>query len=188
MCTVVYMTATADNIPRSPANPVSITLTVDLAPWTQDQRQRLLDAIASIEAERAGATLTAAVEAEEATGWTLAAYREVMAGLLGKYFAQAKVINEAIKNGTGYVSREEVYSLAGYAESRSLKGFTRPVNRVMDEKVEEGKVPDEAAPLLEPDYDPNIKGYQRARGFRVPLEVVKLLWDQNGGQPGRDRD
>jgi hypothetical protein len=48
----------------------------------------------------------------------------------------------------------------------------------MDKLVESGKLPDDAEDLLLPVYDPDIKGYQRASGFKVPLEVVKLIQEQ----------
>jgi len=154
-----------------------ITLTVDVTEWTDRQREELLSFVSAIESQPAGSVGDVDAGDIESTGWTLDAYEKVMAGLLGKHFAQATSINEAIRRGTGYVAREEVYELAGYPETRSLRGFTRPVNRVMDEQVEAGVLPEDAAPLLESDYDPAVKGYQRAKGFRVPLEVVKLLTD-----------
>ena len=113
----------------------------------------------------------------ESTGWSIELYDEAMSGLLDRHFVQANAINEAIKAGTGYISRADVYALGRYPETRSLKGFTRPVNRIMVDLVESGKLPDDAEDLLLPVYDPDIKGYQRASGFRVPLELVKILHD-----------
>ena len=42
------------------------------------------------------------------------------------------------------------------------------------EAVEAGLLPEDADDLLAPDYDPNVSGFQRAKGFVVPAEVVKM--------------
>lgn len=156
-----------------------VVISTDVTAWTTHQREQLFASIATIEAN---GTSTLAADSQldevESTGWTLDAYQEAMAGLLGKHFVQANVINEAIKAGTGYVSREDVYELGGYPPARSLKGFTRPVNRIVQNLVETGKLPEDAEDLLTPVYDPDIKGYQRALGFQVPLEVVKMMLEQ----------
>lgn len=110
------------------------------------------------------------------------AYHEAMRRLLGKHGVQASVINDAIKNGTGYLDRDAVYELGNYPQTRSLKGFTRPVNRIQQGLVDDGLLPADADDLLVTDYDLTVKGYQRARGFQVPLEVVRLLHDLNRGQ------
>jgi hypothetical protein len=98
-----------------------------------------------------------------------------MNGLLTKYFPQAQVINEAIETGTGFVSRERVYELVGYPSTRSLKGFTRPVNRLVGNLGERGDLPGDVDELLTPVYDPDVSGYQRTSGFTVPLEVVRMV-------------
>jgi len=154
-----------------------VVISTDVTAWTAHQREQLFASIATIEANSAPAPASQLDEVES-TGWTLDAYQEAMVGLLGKHFVQANVINEAIKAGTGYVSREDVYELGGYPPARSLKGFTRPVNRIVQNLVEAGKLPEDAEDLLIPVYDPDIKGYQRALGFQVPLEVVKMMLEQ----------
>ena len=85
---------------------------------------------------------------------------------------QAKAIQKAIENG-GTVSRAEVYALGGYDADRSLKGFTRPVNRIVEEMKGAGELPEEAESPFEPIYDENGDGYQQAQGFRVPIPVVE---------------
>lgn len=110
----------------------------------------------------------------ESTGWTYQAYEQAIIALLRKHPVQVSAIFEAIKSGTGYITRGDVYALGSYPESRSLKGFTRPVNRVIADLVDSGKLPEDAEELLRPDYDPAVKSFQRARGFFVPMEVVKL--------------
>ena len=155
----------------------SVTVQVDVSTWTDEQRQSLFGAIAHIGNSTSGPVLPDLTDVET-TGWTLDAYHDAMTGLLGKYQAQAMVIGEAIKNGTGFVPREQVYELAGYDPAkRSLKGFTRPVNRVVANLVDKGVLPEDVADLMKTEYDPAIKGFQRTLGFSVPLEVVKILQD-----------
>jgi hypothetical protein len=97
---------------------------------------------------------------------------EDLSGIVGSFPTPArKVILRAIANG-GHVSRAEVYAILGRSEDQSLKGFTRPVNRVMQSFQEKNAIPANAEPLLEPIYDTSVKTYQQAQGFRVPLQVV----------------
>jgi hypothetical protein len=150
-----------------------LVVSTDVTNWPPTLREELLHSIAALEAQFGAPDLTDV----ESTGWTIDLYDEAMSGLLSKHFVQANAINEAIKAGTGYISRADVYALGSYKDSRSLKGFTRPVNRIMEKLVESGKLPEDAEDLLVPVYDPAIKSYQRALGFRVPLELVKILHD-----------
>ncbi|MGY2703290.1 hypothetical protein [Nocardioides sp. HB32] len=155
-------------------------ITVDVTNWPTPARIELLELIDTIEARLSEDTPVPAPALEipdevEPSGWNQEAYHTVIRGLLDRYPAQISVIFEAIKNGTGYVSRDRVYELGHFSDGRSLKGFTRPVNRLTAEAVEKGLLPDEdVEDLLLPDYDPNVKGFQRARGFIVPAEVVKM--------------
>lgn len=157
-----------------------IKLEVDITEWTPLQRERCLAVIEEIDAENASQSaanhpVLAPTDEIESSGWTEDAYVEVMKGLLTKYFPQAQVINEAIETGTGFVSRDRVYELAGYPETRSLKGFTRPVNRLVGILVERGDLPGDVDELLTPVYDPDVSSYQRTSGFTVPLEVVRMM-------------
>ena len=157
-----------------------IKLEIDVTAWSAHQRDRCLALVEQIDAENAGqasgAEALLSPDADiKSTGWTQDAYVEVMTGLLSKYYAQAQVINEAIATGTGFVSRDRVYELAGYPDDRSLKGFTRPVNRLVNGLIERGDLPDTVDDLLTPVYDPTVKSYQRTSGFTVPLEVVRMM-------------
>ena len=87
------------------------------------------------------------------------------------------MITRAIENG-GSVTREETYELGGYEPTRSLKGFTRPVNRATLALRDSGDLPEDAEELLGPIYDMSVKSYQRAKGFRIPLEIVKLYSEE----------
>ena len=48
------------------------------------------------------------------------------------------------------------------------------MNRVTADAIEAGLLEEDADDLLTPDYDPNVTSFQRAMGFRVPIEVVKM--------------
>lgn len=157
-----------------------INLQIDVTHWSPQQRERCLALVEQIDAENSGrasgAEALLSTDADiKSTGWTEDAYVEVMTALLSKYYAQAQVISEAIATGTGFVSRDRVYQLAGYPEDRSLKGFTRPVNRLVNALIERGVLPDTVDDLLTPVYDPTVNSYQRTSGFTVPLEVVRMM-------------
>lgn len=158
-------------------------LSVDWSSWPLDIRIELLHVVEDLHAKAVvGAwpdTLTEARPASlpdvvEPSGWDKESYTHVIAKLLARHHVQVAVIFEAIKTGTGYVPRHRVYELGGYDADRSLKGFTRPVNRFTADAVEAGLLPEDTDDLLAPDYDPAVSGYQRARGFVVPMEVVRF--------------
>lgn len=86
-------------------------------------------------------------------------------------WVQAGVINEAASHPDGFVTRAHVFDLAGYAESRQLKGFTRPVKRVVDELIALGEVSEDIDPPLVAIYD----GPGKAEGFQVAQSVVETL-------------
>lgn len=155
------------------------SVTVDISNWSTAARVELIELIGRLERQpdghRAGVEAGRQMPEEvEPSGWNQEAYMDVLTKLLSRHHVQVAVIFDAIKNGTGYVTRERVYELGNYPQTRSLKGFTRPVNRMTAEAVEAGLLPEEADELLSPDYDPNVSGFQRARGFVVPMEVVKM--------------
>jgi hypothetical protein len=72
------------------------------------------------------------------------------------------------------VSREEIYQLGGYDETRTLRGFTRPARRIAQSFRDRGFVPPGAIDVLEAEYDAQVS-YVQAAGFRVPAELVPLL-------------
>lgn len=147
-----------------------LQVVTDVTGWSQGRINRLMDAINSLE----GDFEIAPVEAVQVTGWTKGLVEkalELLAGSRAK--VQIQVVKFAIKHG-GAVSREDVYTLGAYGESRSLKGFTRPTNRATQALRDSGDLPEDAEDLLEPIYDMSVRGYQRAKGFRIPLEIVQL--------------
>jgi len=84
---------------------------------------------------------------------------------------QAGAVRAALKRG-GFVPRSVVYELGGYDEDRTLRGFTRPANRITQELRDRGMISPSAEDLLEAVYDPEIS-YVQASGFRVPPELIR---------------
>ncbi|MDP9203295.1 MAG: PIN-like domain-containing protein [Gemmatimonadota bacterium] len=106
-------------------------------------------------------------------GWTTAS----LDALLQRLAVEAPVQESAIELAAqqdGFVSREEVYQLGGYDETRTLRGFTRPVRRIAQTFRDQGIIPPGAIELLEAEYDAQVS-YVQAAGFRVPIELVPLL-------------
>lgn len=108
------------------------------------------------------------------TGWTKLALETLLRRLALQAPVQEATIRLAVEND-GYVERDDVYRLGEYDESRQLKGFTRPVNRLVQELRDVGDIPEDAADVLVPVYDKGTRGFGWADGFRVPHEVVLLL-------------
>lgn len=145
-------------------------ITVDVTDYSPHRKQILLRVISE-----AQASLQVAPSTDVGTGaWSKSAYDQAMVMLAGsRAEVQIKVVKRAIANG-GAITRAEVYELGGYPESRKLKGFTRPANRATQALRDRGELPEDADELLDPIYDTAIKGYQPARGFRVPHELIML--------------
>lgn len=142
---------------------------VDVTGWTEDHRAELLAAINHVRAK-----LEAPVSTDNDHGWTKDALTTLLSRLtVGRGAVQAKAFTTAIDNG-GEISRDEVYDIGEYDQTRSLKGFTRPVNRLVQAMRDNNEIPEDAIDPFAPIYDNKIKGYQQARGFRVPPEIVKL--------------
>jgi hypothetical protein len=145
-------------------------ITVDVTGYSRNQRSIILNAISE-----AQATLhTAPLEESGSSGWTKHAYDKALVKLAGsRAEVQIEVVKRAVANG-GSITRAEVFELGGYPADRQLKGFTRPANRATQALRDSGDLPEDADELLESIYDMAIKGYQPAKGFRVPQELVKL--------------
>jgi hypothetical protein len=145
-------------------------ITIDVTGYSPHSRQVVLQAIAEAQAR----VHVTAPKDPGPVAWTKAAYDQAMIMLAGSNATvQIKAVKRAIANG-GSIARSEVYELGDYPEDRQLKGFTRSANRVTQALRDSGDLPEDAEELLEPIYDMNIKGYQPAKGFRVPQELVAL--------------
>jgi PIN like domain len=111
-------------------------------------------------------------------GWTTEAISDFLAQLSTEgWSAQEAVIRTAALRG-GFVEREVVYQLGGYSEERSLRGFTRPINRITREFRETGRIPESAIDVLQTEYDSSADmpaGW--AVGFRVPNVLIPLVLD-----------
>ena len=128
--------------------------------------------------ERATRTETAPTsEAGNETGWTAHELNSLLRRLVTIAPVQEATIRLAGQQG-GYVSREDVYRLGEYEPDRQLKGFTRPVNRLVQDLRNTGELPDEAADALSPVYEKMSYGFGRVDGFRIPEEIVCLLQEQ----------
>lgn len=107
-----------------------------------------------------------------ATGWTRAALDELLSRLAARAPIQHAALTSALRTD-GFVSRDTVYKLGSYPETRTLRGFTRPVLGVCQQLRSEGQLPQEAPDALEAVYDP-AHSYVQASGFRVPNAIVHL--------------
>jgi len=109
-------------------------------------------------------------------GWTLDAIGQFLSRLIHEgWTPQEHAIRLAASRG-GLIERQIVYDLGGYGEGRSLRGFTRPVNRITQEFRQAGIVPESAIDVLQTVYDPAAglsSGW--ASGFRVPDTLVPLV-------------
>lgn len=111
----------------------------------------------------------------ESTGWTRK-HVKLMCGHLeerGKD-VQRKAFDLAIKQG-GFVSRASVYRLGGYDDSRRLNNWTAPFTVAADWLEDEHQLPATAEYPVRAVYDEDVKGFQRALGFEVLPEIVKLV-------------
>ncbi|WP_242086465.1 PIN-like domain-containing protein [Microbacterium lacticum] len=127
-------------------------------------------------------TLRSSATSDGSKKWPLAAYRRLLVELRENgSLIQADVISLAARAG-GFISRSQIYELAGFAEDRSLRRFALPAQRISLALAEEGLLPVDAAPALEAVYE----GPGRTTGYRVPQEFaifesqseVQLTWVQ----------
>jgi hypothetical protein len=120
-----------------------------------------------------GSTNVRRPSSEDAEGWTRDLYDVLLTRLRTEgSLTQAEVLEAAVAAG-GAIDRATTYELAGWDPSRrSLKGFTRPVNRVVADMRAEGLLPVDAPKPFVPIYSAAHKGYQKAGGFSVPANLV----------------
>jgi hypothetical protein len=102
--------------------------------------------------------------------WTEDGVRELMRRLDTQRPVQAAVIRTAV-NQDGSASRRIVYELGRYGATRTLRGFTRPINRITAQLQREGLVAEGVAPALRPWY-PRPGPAQR---FDVAPEIVDII-------------
>jgi hypothetical protein len=152
------------------------TLTIPLDKLEPDQ---IADIVARVRAYEAGNLVVQPVDDEswrnaESTGWTRALIDALRSKLTAHgATAQLAAFDRAIANG-GFVSRAEVYALAGYPPERQLKNWTSPVTSAQAALVASAGLPEDATPALETDYGPG-RGFRPAIGFNVAPEIVKIM-------------
>ncbi|MCL9761636.1 PIN-like domain-containing protein [Frankia sp. AiPa1] len=113
--------------------------------------------------------------------WAAEAVAAVLDRLLEEAPVQAAVVRRAAELG-GFISRDEVYQIGGYDQRRSLRGFTRPVRRIVAAFQDRGLIPVGIDDLLETSYDDETVGL--ATGFTVPRAVLPLVLEWVGvGDP-----
>jgi hypothetical protein len=113
------------------------------------------------------AKLTPVPAASGSLGWTESGVKRLLTDLeSGGYIAQARVILESIATGES-VSRDRVYELANYPESRSLRGFTRPVDRIMRDMQNDGQIEYYTETPLIPEYNFTETKNNQAASFRL---------------------
>jgi predicted nucleic acid-binding protein len=114
--------------------------------------------------------------------WTADSLSQFLFRLRRHSPSRFRVILAAAENG-GFVDRATVYELAGYAEDRQLRGFTRPITTVARELEEAGVLSGEEPFLLRTIYgsaaEPSL-----ASGFQIPDEVVPMVTDFFGPRRG----
>ena len=86
---------------------------------------------------------------------------------------QLTAFDRAVDNG-GFVSRDEVYKIGEYAPDRKLNNWTAPINGYTDVLSDKHGLPEDAATPISTKYGPG-QGFRPAIGFRVALELVKLV-------------
>jgi hypothetical protein len=105
----------------------------------------------------------------ESALWTSDGVHALLARLDAESSKQSAIIRAAAREG-GSISRDDVYRVAGYADSRMLRGFTKPTARITQDLQRDGVVADGVEPALTPIYDG-----MKATAFVIPQEMVTIL-------------
>lgn len=142
-------------------------LVVDLSDLDDAQQVRLREGVEDLLRQ-----VISGDDADEVVaGWTAGALEEAFARLeRDGAHVQATAIREALRNN-GYITRKRVYKIGRYPEDRTLRGFTRPVNRIVTEMKTEGAILDSAADLLTSSFQNGVV----ADGFSVDARLGALL-------------
>jgi hypothetical protein len=145
-----------------------LTLTIDVTDLSEAQRVKFTDTVTDLLSDLLG-------EEEEqelrAGGWTREAVQQALLELeRDNGWVQAAAIRRAIDDG-GTISRETVYELGEYPEGRMLRGFTKPVKRIVTQMKSRGAVPEGVSELLYPTYANGVQ----ADGFRIPDGLSELM-------------
>lgn len=107
-------------------------------------------------------------------GWDLPSIEALFNRLRAEGAVQGDVIKYAALQG-GFIERDKVYEIAGYDESRQLRGFTRPVTRITKAFREDGRIYDDAVDLFAAVYNPLSSNPSAAVGFEVDRRALPLV-------------
>ncbi|MEU8331607.1 hypothetical protein [Micromonospora sp. NPDC048839] len=106
----------------------------------------------------------------EIRGWSLRPAEELMTVLDDSYPMHAALIRTAARHG-GRLEREQVYAIADFPPDRTLRGLTRPTNRITASLIERGRLPEEVEYPFQTGYDYGVQ----ATHFTVPPDLVAAL-------------
>ncbi len=107
-------------------------------------------------------------------GWNTDAIVALLNQLGDEAPVQEAAITYAARQG-GFIDREKVYNIGDYPQSRSLRGFTRPINRVAQLFREEGRIHESAVDLLDTVYDQWSNNPSAAIGFELNSQIASLV-------------
>ena len=102
--------------------------------------------------------------------WSRSATKQLLTRLRTEAPIQASVILRAAVNG-GSIERDELYLIAQFSETRSLRGFTRPTRRITQNLIEAGLLDAEAQMPLLARYRTGVL----ATHYVIPPEFVEYL-------------
>lgn len=111
------------------------------------------------------------VLAARQSSWTFDAFERLLAILDAEGYADRAVAIVTAASQDGFVDRDEIYRIIGSdEESRSLRHFATPVQRVMKTLIAEGNLPPHAPDALRAEYD----GPGKTIGYSTPTEFVEF--------------
>jgi hypothetical protein len=108
--------------------------------------------------------------------WTRIGLSALLDRLEVEQRVQADVIRAAAQQTNGWLPRALLYEIGEYEDGRTLRGFTRPVNRITRQLQREGLVAADVAPAMEPVYEEGVY----AAYLAVPPNVRELLTATTG--------
>ena len=115
-------------------------------------------------------------------GWDDQSLDLLMKRLAEEAPVQAQVIKQAAGQG-GFIDRDTVYAAGDYPASRSLRGFTRPVNRITQILLDEGHLSGDPAEVLSAVYHDDLPNPSMAAGFQLHPAVLQLLEGRGDTKP-----
>lgn len=151
------------------------SLTIDLAGLTTAQVAQIIETVRGMRSSASDHEEPKLPDwhAAESTGWTIAHVEYLREKLLARGKRVQLAAFEAALENNGYISRDDLYALAGYGPGRKLNNWTTPFRKIAAELVDEHDLPEGAALPMEAGYT-DAPGYQKTHGFVVAPEIVKL--------------